>query len=160
MCCQRRLHRDFGKIVNRVADERGEELAPEDILALFKNEYLDREQPLSFQGVSKMTPTLNGVDCIVRVKEGNDIHQIRGSGNGPVAAFVRGLNNSELNEPFEVVSYSEHSLGSGAEAKAVAYFEIKSGSAPTTFGAATDTNIEIASLKAVISALNRTSKIR
>jgi 2-isopropylmalate synthase len=152
------MHRDFGKIVNRVADERGEELPPEDILALFKSEYLDREQPLSFQGVSKMTPTLNGVDCIVRVKRGNDIHQIRGSGNGPVAAFVHGLNNSEMIEPFEVVSYFEHSLGSGAEAKAVAYFEVKSGAGPTTFGAATDTNIEIASLKAVISALNRAGK--
>jgi len=152
------MHRDFGKIVNRVADERGEELPPEDILALFKSEYLDREQPLSFQGVSKMTPSVEGVDGIVRVRKGNDVHQIRGSGNGPVAAFVHGLNNSEMIEPFEVVSYSEHSLGKGAEAKAVAYFEIKSGAGPTTFGAATDTNIEIASLKAVISALNRAAK--
>ena len=60
--------------------------------------------------------------------------------------------------PFEVVSYSEHSLGHGAEAKAVAYFEIKSGAGPTTFGAATDTNIEMASLKAIVSALNRLEK--
>jgi 2-isopropylmalate synthase len=56
--------------------------------------------------------------------------------------------------PFEVVSYSEHSLGQGAEAKAVAYFEIKS-AGTTAFGAATDTNIEVASLKAILSALNR-----
>ena len=149
------MHRDFGRIINRVADERGEELPPEDILALFKKEYLDRDQPLSFQGVSKMTPSGNGVDCIVRVKSGSDWHQIRGSGNGPVAAFVHGLNESKIVEPFEIVSYSEHSLGSGAEARAVAYFEVKSGAGVTTFGAATDTNIEVASLKAVISALNR-----
>ena len=149
------MHRDFGRIINRVADERGEELPPEDILELFKKEYLDRDQPLSFQGVSKMTPTGSGVDCIVRVKQGSQVHQIRGSGNGPVAAFVHGLNESKIVEPFEVVSYSEHSLGSGAEAKAVAYFEIKSGVAQTIFGAATDTNIEVASLKAVLSALNR-----
>ena len=152
------MHRDFGKIVNRVADERGEELPPEDILTLFKSEYLDREQPLSFQGVSKMTPGEKGVDCIIRVKKGNDVHQVRGHGNGPVAAFVHGLNESGIIDPFEVTSYSEHSLGSGAEAKAVAYFEIRSGTGPTTFGAATDTNIEIASLKAVISALNRVAK--
>jgi 2-isopropylmalate synthase len=150
------MHRDFGRIINRVADEWGEELPPEDILKLFKDEYLDREQPLSFQGVTKMTPTDRGVDCIVRVKSGSDVHQIRGNGNGPVAAFVHGLNESKIVEPFEVVSYSEHSLGQGAEAKAVAYFEIKSGVGPTTFGAATDTNIEIASLKAILSALNRT----
>jgi 2-isopropylmalate synthase len=149
------MHRDFGRIINRVADERGEELPPEDILKLFRDEYLDRDQPLCFQGVSKMTPTSEGVDGIVRVKQGSQVHQIRGSGNGPVAAFVHGLNESKIVEPFEVVSYSEHSLGSGAEAKAVAYFEIKSGAGLTTFGAATDTNIEIASLKAVLSALNR-----
>jgi 2-isopropylmalate synthase len=151
------MHRDFGRIINRVADERGEELPPEDILKLFKEEYLDRTEPLSFQGVSKMTPNAEGVECIVRVKQGSHIHQIRGSGNGPVAAFVHGLNESKIVEPFEVVSYSEHSLGKGAEAKAVAYFEIKTGVGPTTFGAATDTNIELASLKAVISALNRAS---
>ena len=149
------MHRDFGKIINRVADERGEELPPDDIMALFQKEYLDRSSPLSFEGVSKMSPTEKGVDCIVRVRRGSEVHQVRGHGNGPVAAFVHGLNESKLVEPFEVVSYSEHSLGSGAEAKAVAYFEIKSGVGPTTFGAATDENIEIASLKAVLSALNR-----
>jgi 2-isopropylmalate synthase len=149
------MHRDFGKIVNRVADERGEELPPEDILALFKQEYLDRDQPLAFQGVSKMTPSGEGVECIVRVKRGSDVHQVRGQGNGPVAAFVHGLIESGIVEPFEVVSYAEHSLGQGAEAKAVAYFEIKGAAQNPVFGAGTDTNIEIASLKAVISALNR-----
>ena len=149
------MHRDFGRIINRVADERGEELPPADILTVFQKEYLDRDQPLSFQGVSKMTPGSEGVECIVRVRQGSQVHQIRGSGNGPVAAFVHGLNESKIVEPFEVVSYSEHSLGQGAEAKAVAYFELKSGAGPTTFGAATDTNIELASLKAILSALNR-----
>jgi 2-isopropylmalate synthase len=149
------MHRDFGRIVNRVADERGEELPPQDIHELFKKEYLDRDQPLSFQGVTKMNPNDRGVECIVRVKKLSEWHQIRGSGNGPVAAFVHGLNESKIVDPFEVISYSEHSLGSGAEAKAVAYFEIKSGTGPAIFGAATDTNIEIASLKAILSALNR-----
>jgi 2-isopropylmalate synthase len=152
------MHRDFGKIVNRVADEKGEELPPDDIMALFKSEYLDRSVPFSFEGVSKMTPSDKGVECIIRVKQGSNVHQIRGQGNGPVAAFVNGLNSSGITDPFEVVSYSEHSLGSGAEAKAVAYFEIKSGVGPTIFGAATDTNIEIASLKAVLSAVNRAAK--
>ncbi len=149
------MHRDFGRIINRVADERGEELPPDDILALFQQEYLDRDQPFGFQGVSKMTPIDVGVECIIRVRKGGEVHQIRGRGNGPVAAFVHGLNESGIVSPFEVVSYAEHSLGKGAEAKAVAYFEIKAGVGPTTFGAATDTNIEVASLKAILSALNR-----
>jgi 2-isopropylmalate synthase len=155
------MHRDFGKIVNRVADERGEELPPADILKLFKDEYLDRE-----------TPRKLAVDTIEQAREGDKVHLkatiflfdksnknksiklIEGAGNGPVDAFVKALIASGV-EPFEVMSYSEHSLGSGAEARAVAYFEIKSGAGASIFGAATDTNIEVASLKAVLSALNR-----
>ena len=158
------MHRDFGRIINRVADERGEELPPEDILALFKEEYLDRE-----------TPRKLAVDTFEQTREGDQVHievsihqvdkfqkeiaveTIKGSGNGPVDAFVKALIKSG-EAPFEVVSYSEHSLGTGANAKAVAYFEIKSGTGPGSFGAATDTNIEMASLKAVLSALNRMTR--
>ncbi len=78
------MHRDFGKLINRVADERGEELPPDDIMALFQKEYLDRSSPLAFEGVSKMTlPHGHGVDCIVRVQRGGEVHQVRGHGNGP-----------------------------------------------------------------------------
>ena len=156
------MHRDFGRIINRVADERGEELPPEDILALFKAEYLDRDIPrqLASETVKQsrdgdqveIEATLLVADPVTKRNESIEI--IRGRGNGPVDAFVKALIKSGV-EPFEVVSYSEHSLGAGAEAKAVAYFEIKTGPGPSVFGAATDTNIEVASLKAVLSALNR-----
>jgi 2-isopropylmalate synthase len=147
------MHRDFGRIVNRVADERGEELPPEDILKLFRDEYLDRDQPMKLRGFVEI-PKDSGVVGKATIEKNGVVQEMTGHGNGPVDAFVHALLSSGV-EPFEVVSYSEHSLGSGAEAKAVAYFEIKSGAGPTLFGAATDTNIEIASLKAVLSALNR-----
>jgi 2-isopropylmalate synthase len=54
-----------------------------------------------------------------------------------------------------LLSYSEHSLGSGAEARAVSYIQIKTERGATFFGAGIDTNIELASIKAVVSALNR-----
>ncbi|HEV3271922.1 MAG TPA: 2-isopropylmalate synthase [Candidatus Methylacidiphilales bacterium] len=153
------MHRDFGRIINRVADERGEELPPEDILKLFKEEYLDRDTPLklvSAKAVEHNSTVFSEAEVHVN---GRPI-KITGVGNGPVDAFVKGLigAHSAAVEPFEIVSYSEHSLGIGADAKAVAYFEIKSGAGVTTFGAATDTNIEIASLKAILSALNRASR--
>ncbi len=154
------MHRDFGKIINRVADERGEELEPEDILALFKEEYLDREVPRKLADTTVTrdhdgTVHLEAVLWRMNVlKKQESIEMIKGQGNGPVDAFVKALIASGV-EPFEVMSYSEHSLGSGAEARAVAYFEIKFGTGPSTFGAATSTNIERASLKAILSALNR-----
>jgi 2-isopropylmalate synthase len=156
------MHRDFGRIINRVADERGEELPPEDILKLFQDEYLDREEPRKLaadtlkqtweHGQVHIEATVLIIDPVTKKSESIEI--IKGRGNGPVDAFVKALIASGA-EPFEVVSYSEHSLGSGAEARAVAYFEIKTGPGLGVFGAATDTNIEIASLKAVLSALNR-----
>jgi 2-isopropylmalate synthase len=156
------MHRDFGKIINKVADERGEELPPEDILKLFQEEYLDREAPRKLadttvtrdqDGTVHMEAILWMINPLTKKQE--SILPIKGRGNGPVDAFVKALIEDGGVEPFEVMSYSEHSLGVGAEARAVAYFEIKSGPGPSTFGAATSTNIERASLKAILSALNR-----
>jgi 2-isopropylmalate synthase len=56
---------------------------------------------------------------------------------------------------FQLVTYAEHSLGHGSEAEAIAYIQIKTPSGATFFGAATDTNIERASIKAILSSLNR-----
>jgi 2-isopropylmalate synthase len=56
---------------------------------------------------------------------------------------------------FELLFYSEHSLGKGAEARAVSYIQIKIRARHTLFGAGIDTNIELASIKAIVSALNR-----
>jgi len=155
------MHRDFGKIINVEADKRGEELPAEDILTLFQSEYLDREAPRKLadttvtrdhDGTVHMEAILWRMNAVSKKQESIEI--IKGKGNGPVDAFVKALIASGV-EPFEVMSYSEHSLGSGAEARAVAYFEIKSGPGATIFGAATSTNIERASLKAILSALNR-----
>jgi 2-isopropylmalate synthase len=155
------MHRDFGKIINVEADRRGEELPPEDILALFKSEYLDREAPRKLadttvtrdhDGTVHLEATIWQMNVVT--KDQVSMELIKGQGNGPVDAFVKALIASGV-EPFEVMSYAEHSLGSGAEARAVAYFEIKPEGGPTIFGAATSTNIERASLKAILSALNR-----
>jgi 2-isopropylmalate synthase len=155
------MHRDFGRIINVEADKRGEELPPDDILALFKEQYLDRETPRKLadttvtrdhEGKVHIEATIWRMNPLTKTQESMEL--IKGQGNGPVDAFVKALMANGV-EPFEVMSYSEHSLGSGAEAKAVAYFEIKAGAGPTIFGAATSTNIERASLKAILSALNR-----
>ena len=58
-------------------------------------------------------------------------------------------------KPFEVMFYSEHSLGKGADSRAVAYIQVRTSAGFTGFGAGIDTNIEIASINAILSALNR-----
>jgi 2-isopropylmalate synthase len=82
--------------------------------------------------------------------------KITGDGNGPIAAFVSALAASGASK-FEVSSYREHALGFGSEASAIAYISIKLADGRTRWGAGIDTNIELASIKAVVSALNRAS---
>ena len=80
--------------------------------------------------------------------------RLSAEGNGPIDAFVRALGATPLPK-FDVLSYSEHSLGKGAEARAVSYIQIKTERGHALFGAGIDTNIELASIKAIVSALNR-----
>jgi 2-isopropylmalate synthase len=81
-------------------------------------------------------------------------NKLQAQGNGPIDAFVRALADAGLPK-FEVLSYVEHSLGQGAQARAISYIQIKMDRGTTFFGAGIDTNIELASIKAVVSALNR-----
>jgi 2-isopropylmalate synthase len=102
----------------------------------------------------KTTERDSTVKCEARIVADGTPHTLTGAGNGPIDAFVRALGTTGLPR-FDVVSYSEHSLGAGAEAKAVSYIQIKMARGSAFFGAGIDTNIELASIKAIVSALNR-----
>lgn len=152
------MHREFGKIINELADERGAEISNEEIHHAFEQEYLHRLTPLKIETFHTVTAAASGsskaVECIARLTVNGVNKEVRAVGNGPINAFVLALKNNGVAQ-FDLLSYAEHSLGSGAEATAVAYIEIKVPSGQTYFGAAIDTNIELASIKAVLSALNR-----
>jgi 2-isopropylmalate synthase len=94
------------------------------------------------------------VACTATVAVDGAPHHLRGEGNGPINAFVNAM-KKELISDFSIVSYAEHSLGEGSRAEAIAYIQIRTPNGATFFGAATDTNIELASIKAVLCALNR-----
>ena len=77
-----------------------------------------------------------------------------------MAALVNGLSNitvvqKHVGARFEISNYSEHALGFGETAAAIAYIQIKTADGQSRWGAGVDTNIELASVKAVLSALNR-----
>ena len=147
------MHREIGKIINDVADAKGTELTPADIHAAFQEEYLGRTAPLALQHL-KTSERDSNVTCEAAIELHGQAHRLTAKGNGPIDAFVRALGTTALPK-FEVLSYSEHSLGKGAEARAVSYIQIKTERGHTLFGAGIDTNIELASIKAVVSALNR-----
>ena len=148
------MHKEIGKLINDRADAKGTELSADEINAIFRREYLEQaDAPVVLQHF-KTTERDSAVTCEAAMTFSGVVHALTGTGNGPIAAFVRALAATQLPK-FDVLHYSEHSLGSGAEARAVSYIQIKTERGLTLYGAGIDTNIELASIKAIVSALNR-----
>lgn len=148
------MHKEIGRLINDVADARGTELQPADVHEVFRQEYLERTSPIGLRHF-KTTERDSDVTCDAALTIDGVPHQLTGKGNGPIDAFTHALATTQLPR-FEVLSYAEHSLGKGSEARAVSYIQIKTERGHTLFGAGIDTNIELASIKAIVSALNRT----
>ena len=147
------MHKEIGKIINDVADAKGTELTPAEIHQVFRREYLERTTPVVLQHF-KTTERDSAVKCEATLTIDGQAHTLTGEGNGPIDAFSRALGSTGLPK-FEVLSYAEHSLGKGSEARAVSYIQIKTERGQALYGAGIDTNIELASIKALVSALNR-----
>lgn len=160
---------EFGKIMQKFADAKGTEVFAEDVYNVFKREYLDRLSPIKLESFrsyesdvladadatsSTRSEAEGTVSCRVKLLVNGEEKLAQGKGNGPIEAFVKALRNIGVNG-FEVVDYSQKSLGGGAQARAVSYIEMKSENGKSHFGAGVDTSIELASIKAVVSALNR-----
>jgi 2-isopropylmalate synthase len=150
----RRLQIEFSSAVQAVMDVDGRELNAADIWALFEREYrLGVEQvQLERQRIIEHEDGL--VDLSVSVRVAGQLLNLQGQGTGPVAAFVDGLQRAS-GCAVAVLDYHEHSIGSGAQARAAAYLELRIGDARTLFGVGIDANILTASMKAVTSGLLR-----
>ena len=150
----RRLQIEFSTAVQAVMDVDGRELNAADIWALFESEYrLGAEQvQLERQRIIEHEDGL--VDLSVSVRAGGRVLNLQGQGAGPVAAFVDGLQRA-TGCAVAVLDYHEHSIGSGAQARAAAYLELRIGDTRTLFGVGIDYNILTASMKAVTSGLLR-----
>jgi 2-isopropylmalate synthase len=152
----KKMHVEFGKVIKALADARGNELSSAQIHEAFAQEYLEQEGPLKLESFhcEDLADGDGSVECVAHLRIDGVLRELRAQGNGPIDAFVRALNQEDI-AAFKVLSYAEHSLGQGAEAQAAAYIQIQMESEKSLFGAAIETNIELASVKAVLSALNR-----
>jgi len=152
------MHVEFGKVINTIADTQGSELTAEQIRQAFDKTYLQCERPFklaTFRAEIQAQPQQGTtVVCVAQIAVEDALHELRAAGNGPIDAFMQAM-KEELVPDFTLLSYAEHSLGQGSEAEAIAYIQIQTPSGATFFGASTDTNIELASIKAVVCALNR-----
>jgi 2-isopropylmalate synthase len=148
----RRLQIEFSQVVQMKMDAQGGEFTANDLWRIFEQEYgLDR---VVAPGHSTLQEGRDGrmylsADVVLDTRS----LKLQASGQGPIDAFVNGLNAA--GECVRVLDYHEHAVGEGADARAVSYIELRIGEAVTVFGVGMDTSIVTASFKAVLSGLLR-----
>ena len=147
------MQREFGPIANEEVDRLGREVSGAELKGMFWREYIERTAPWQLQGFESESRD-GKVRCRARLLRDGKPVEFSGEGNGPLAALVHGFSTAGVPR-FEIANYSEHALSAGEEAAAIAYIQIKPSGGRTRWGAGVDTNIELASVRAVLSALNR-----
>jgi 2-isopropylmalate synthase len=151
----RRLQIEFSRVVQEHTDGEGGEVTPEQMWQIFEAEFLTNGPKvglLAHRAVSRVDEKdLLNVD----VRVDGEIREIEGIGNGPISAFVNAL--ATIGVQARVLDYAEHALSAGSDAKAAAYVECQVGD-EVLWGIGIDANTVTASLKAVLSAVNRASR--
>ena len=157
----RRLQIEFSRVVQNKTDTDGGEITSEALWDIFQDEYL----PSSIQSKKwgrfelKRMSTVSEMDGVVQLdavlRDNSAEVQVSGTGNGPISAFLEVLAKQGIS--VSLLDYSEHTLGASSDAQAAAYVEL-SVEGKTLWGVGIDGDISNASLKAVISAVNRSQR--
>ncbi len=158
----RKLQIEFSGVVQAKTDAEGGEVTSEQIWEIFQDEYLPSTDPeakwgrfelLSTRTASDMTGT---TQLTATLRDGEEIAAIESTGNGPVAAFLSMMEGQGI--AIRLFDYVEHALSAGGDAHAAAYVELEV-NGRTLWGVGIDPDISTASLKAVVSAVNRAIRL-
>ncbi|RSM79266.1 2-isopropylmalate synthase [Amycolatopsis sp. WAC 01375] len=148
----RRLQIEFSKVVQRHTDTEGGEVDPTTMWNAFSAEYLELKTPLELVRQHVRDNGDGEYDITATVRVEGDEHEVTGRGNGPIAAFFDAL--STVGFDLRLLDYSEHTLSPGDDARAASYIECAI-SDRVYWGIGIDPSIVTASLRAVVSAVNR-----
>jgi 2-isopropylmalate synthase len=152
----RRLQIEFSRVVQVMTDEQGGEMRADQLWNVFEDEYLPTQDApwgrFRLKGLSQTSVLDEDVNLEVTLLDRGDAKKLAGTGNGPIAAFCNILQAYGVD--VKVLDYFEHALSAGGDASAAAYLEC-SINGETFWGVGIDPNTTTASLKAVVSAINR-----
>ena len=157
----RAMHAEFGAVVQKESDRVGKELKPEQIFALFDQEYLSVPKIYQLERHSFLEDARHGdasrVVFIGEVGWKGKVMAARGEGNGPIDAFFNALHDLPEGhiEGYQFVDYKEHAISSGSDTQAVCYIHLKAPDGRDVFGVGKSHNINRASLRAILCAINR-----
>ena len=153
------MHREFADVIQKISEKQGE-VSPEQIMESFRQEYLDRKEPLHFRRLSVADLSENASsDFDTKVTVTYDDHgekkNFEAIGNGPLDAAQRGIREF-MGADVKILDYEEHALKSGSDSQAAAYIHmLDSQTGRVTYGVGVSSNITRASVRAMFSALNR-----
>jgi 2-isopropylmalate synthase len=153
----RRLQIEFSKTIQHITEDSGTEISPVVMWDAFTSEYLPAAPTMHLDSHELKSDSTGATTITAQVNVEGTRHTIVGQGNGPIDAFVHGLRTG-LGVEIDVLDYTEHALGAGADATAVAYVESTTSSGSVKWGVGTDPNIITASLRAVLAAAERQGK--
>jgi 2-isopropylmalate synthase len=152
----RRHQIDFSRVVQAKTDSEGGEITVDAMWHIYEDEYLPTESApwgrFRLKGLSQTSVLDEDVHLTVTILDRGEVKELTGQGNGPIAAFCNIL--QEYGVDVRVLDYYEHALSAGGDASAAAYLECSIGS-EVFWGVGIDPNTTTASLKAVVSAINR-----
>ena len=152
------MHPEFGRVVKRYCDEAGREISADEVMNLFRREYIDIDGPYTLTA-HKFFEESGADETTVRFEgklknNGAEPVDISGHGNGPIDAFFNALATVGING-YRFVDYSEHAISIGSDAKAVSYIHLTSPQGKNLFGVGISHNINYASIRGVLCAINR-----
>ncbi|MET8852595.1 2-isopropylmalate synthase [Amycolatopsis sp. NPDC004625] len=151
----RRLQIEFSKVIQRYTDTEGGEVDPTTMYNAFSAEYLELKTPLELVRQHVRDNGDGEYDITATVRVEGDEHEVTGRGNGPIAAFFDAL--STVGFDLRLLDYSEHTLSPGDDSRAASYIECAI-SDRVFWGIGIDPSIVTASLRAVVSAVNRANR--
>ena len=153
------MHPEVGMVVNDTADQGSRELSPQEVHEVFIQEYVNLKAPMELLSIEREDYCQSGeVKVDAEILMNGKSTRATGTGNGPISAFVDAL-EQEGYKDFQLLDYRQHSIGGGSKTKAAAYIQIKNNDGSVSFGCGINANIELAGLRALVSAFNRAHPI-
>lgn len=153
------MHPEFGAVVQAECDRTGRELTVNEVYELFHREFLNISEPYALSRAKFYEEAIAGSAANVTHFSGvlsvrGQFVQLESRGNGPIDAFFNALGQAGI-EGYSFISYSEHAISMGSDSQAVAYIELRVPGGRRIFGVGTEHNINFASVKGILSAINR-----
>ena len=144
-----------GATIYQLADNKGKELTNQEILEAFKNEFVNVSKSFFLEKYELLHNDLNDgqVYCEAKIINNGEPHEIKGSGNGPINAFVNALEKINQKD-FNLKDYRSHAIKGGSDADSAAYILLEGTNGKEAWGCGVDPSIEIAGVKALVSSLN------